>query len=111
LPETTVNQLIEMICRSFQPERSEGFEAKIHIHLEGEEGGDWIVQFLDQECRVETGSSEDANLNVEATAQDVIDIYDGRLDAMKAFMQGRLRLKGDRGLALRMVTMFKIDRK
>jgi putative sterol carrier protein len=40
------------------------------------------------------------------TAQDWLDMIGGKLNGQMAFMQGKLKLKGDMGLAMKVGAMF-----
>jgi putative sterol carrier protein len=42
-----------------------------------------------------------------ADARDAVKILTGQMDGTSAFMQGKLKLKGDMGLAMRLTTLFK----
>ncbi len=108
--ETTINNLVDLLVRSFLPERANGTDATVQVHLNGPQGGDWAVRIQGGTCKAEQAVLENANVRIEADAQDVIDIYDGKLDPMKAFMLGRLKLSGDKALALKMITLFRVDR-
>jgi putative sterol carrier protein len=107
--ETTINDLMDLLCRSFQAERSAGIDAAIQIHLSGEKGGDYGIVIKDQGCSANAGILPASNLKLEAAAQDVLDMYEGKLDPMKAFMQGRLRVSGDKAMALNLTTMFRLS--
>jgi len=55
------------------------------------------------------GPVDNANLTLTASAADYMAISNGELDAVKAFMQGRLKAKGDLGLALKFQSMFDFE--
>jgi putative sterol carrier protein len=46
-------------------------------------------------------------LTITVSAQDYIDISDGKLNEQLAFMTGKLTAKGDMSLAMKMPRMFK----
>ena len=50
---------------------------------------------------------EPANLTLLADANDWVKIMTGQMDATAAFMQGKLKIKGDMGLAIKMQSMFR----
>lgn len=108
MSETTINDLIDVLCRSFVADRAAGIDTAIQAHLTGEKGGDYGLVIKDKTCSVTQGILPAAALKVEAAAQDVLDIYSGKLDPMKAFMQGKLRINGDKALALKLTTMFRL---
>jgi putative sterol carrier protein len=50
---------------------------------------------------------EVANLTFLADSGDWVKIMTGQLDGMSAFMQGKLKVKGDRELAMKFQSLFK----
>lgn len=108
MSEITVEELMNRMPKAFKPEAAEGVEAVIQYHLDGEEGGDWVVSIQDQQCTVEKGTTEDPTMTLMADAEDYKDIILGNLDPMAAFMQQKVRLKGNLNLALGLTKYFKM---
>ena len=108
MSEITVKELMERMPKAFLPEKAKGVEAVIQYHLSGEEGGDWIITIKDGKCTVEEGVAENPTLTLEADAQDYKDVILGKLDGMAAFMQGKLKLKGNLNLAMKLTSFFKL---
>ena len=108
MSETTINDLMDLLCESFQPERAAGIDTAIQVHLSGDKGGDYGIVIKDQTCSANPGELTSASLKLEAAAQDILDMFNGKLDPMKAFMQGRLRLIGDKAVALKLTTLFRV---
>ena len=108
MSEITVKELMARMPKAFLPEKAKGVEAVIQYHLTGEEGGDWVITIKDGRCTVEEGVAENPRLTLTADAQDYKDIILGKLDGMKAFMQGKLQLKGDLNLAMKLTSFFKL---
>jgi len=108
MSEITVKELMDRMPKAFLPEKAKGVEAVIQYHLTGEEGGDWIITIKDGQCTVEEGVTENPTLTLEADAQDYKDVILGKLDGMTAFMQGKLRLKGNLNLAMKLTGFFKL---
>lgn len=106
--ETTIQDIIDRAPAAFVAERAAGMDVAIQVHLEGNGGGDWFATIQDQKLEISKGIHFSPNLTVQAKAQDVLDIYQGKLDAMRAFMQGKLRVSGDMGLAMRLIGVFKM---
>ena len=50
---------------------------------------------------------ETPNLTLSADSRDYVRILTGQLDPTAAFMSGKLKIKGDMGLAIKMTTMFR----
>jgi putative sterol carrier protein len=106
--KTTINDLFELLCQSFVPEKAAGVETAIQVHLTGENGGDYGIVIKDQTCSANPGILSSASLKLEAAAQDILDMFEGKMDPMKAFMQGKLRLMGDKAMALKLTTLFHV---
>jgi putative sterol carrier protein len=109
MAEITLQDLMTTILNGFQPEKAKGVDATVQINLTGKQGGDWWVHIKDQICKVEEGNFPEARLKLSAEGQDILDIFTGKLDGMRAFMMGKLHLKGDMGLALKLATLFHIQ--
>jgi putative sterol carrier protein len=108
MSEITVPELMNRMPKAFLPEKAEGVDAVIQYHLSGEEGGDWVVTIKDQKCTVEEGTTEDPTMTLEADAKDYKDVILGKLDPMAAFMQQKLKLKGNLNMAIGLTKYFKM---
>jgi putative sterol carrier protein len=106
--ELTIEDLMGRMPKAFQPEAAEGVNAVVQYHLSGEQGGDWVVRIGDGTCTVDKGTAETANLTLTADAADYQAIITGKLNAMAAFAGGKLKLKGDLPLAMKLMTFFKM---
>ncbi|MCC6147035.1 MAG: SCP2 sterol-binding domain-containing protein [Anaerolineaceae bacterium] len=109
MPERTIASLMELLPAAFLPEKSTGMDVVIQFHATGEGGGDWNVLIRDKSCRVQNGVASNPNLALEGKAQDFLDVFSGRLNAMQAYMQGKLVLRGDKMLAMRLAGFFKVS--
>ena len=107
--EFNLEDLQARLQRAFVPERAAGMDARIQLNLSGQNGGDWYVEIKDQKINLQQGSVASPNLTVAADYQDVMDMYQGRLDPTRAFMGGKIRLSGDTSLAMRLLGMFRMS--
>ncbi len=108
MAETTINDLFDLLIQSFVPERAAGVDTAIQVHLTGEKGGDYGIVIKDQTLTANPGILASASVKLEAAAQDILDMFEGKMDPMKAFMQGKLRLIGDKAMALKLTTLFHV---
>ena len=106
--ELTIARLMQLMPTAFLPEKAAGEAAEVQFHLKGDGGGDWILRIRDGGCAVRPGVIEAARLTLTAEAADYLAIVTGKLDAMSAFAQGKIKLKGDLALAMKLMGFFKI---
>jgi putative sterol carrier protein len=105
--DITIQDLMDRLPLSFLPEKAAGINAVVLFNLTGDRGGQWGVTIQDQHCTVAPGNIANPNVTLTADAQDCLDIFTGKLDGMKAFMQGKLKVTGDWGLAMKLTGLFK----
>ena len=109
MEELSLKKLIYKLPDYFQPERAAGVDVIVQVNLAGDKGGAWTVSIRDQTCKVVEGVHEMPVITIDAAAQNILDIIDGSLDPMVAYMTGKLTLKGDRSKAMKLLTLFKVD--
>jgi putative sterol carrier protein len=85
-----------------------GLNAVIQFNIEGDEGGDWYAVIKDQTCTVSEGVHDSPTLSLRMTGNDWIALCKGELNAVFAFMSGKLKAKGDIMLAQRLTKLFSI---
>ncbi|HSR48428.1 MAG TPA: SCP2 sterol-binding domain-containing protein [Anaerolineales bacterium] len=106
--ELTIAKLMDLMPKAFLPDKAAGVDADIQYHLTGEQGGDWVVTIRDGACKTAQGTVENPKLTLTADASDYIAIISGKLNAMAAFSEGRIKLKGDLALAMKLMNFFKL---
>lgn len=109
MSELTIESLMELLPQLFQPNRSEGVNTSINFDITGEGGGEWNVSIKNRQCVVSKGLAESPELGLKAKAQDILDIFTGRLDPKRALFFGCLKMTGSMKLALKLAEFFDID--
>ena len=107
MTEYNLQALMQLAINAFQPEKAAGINAKIQFNVSGSQGGDWVAIIKDQKLSVEQGSTPNPNLTLAADTQDIFEMIGGKMNPMQAFMQGKLQVKGDMRLAMRLVDLFR----
>jgi putative sterol carrier protein len=104
----TPDQLfMEELPKLFQPEKAGSTNATIQFDLSGEEAGTYNVKIADGQVAPAKGEAESADLTLTADGNDLVRIFTGQLDPTAAFMSGKLKIKGNMGLALKLQSIFK----
>ncbi|TYO96041.1 SCP2 sterol-binding domain-containing protein [Desulfallas thermosapovorans] len=84
------------------PSKMAGVTATYQFKLSGEGGGDYNVVFTDGAAQLNQGVADKPDITIAMEAADFKDLIEGKMDAMSAFMTGKLRVEGDMSLAMRL---------
>jgi putative sterol carrier protein len=103
---SSIQEIFDNIDQGFRPEKAEGVNAVFQFVLTGDNGGKYWVKVGNKQAEVHQGESESPTMTITSSASDYIALVNGELNAMQAFMQGKVKVKGDMGLALRLQAMF-----
>jgi putative sterol carrier protein len=106
---SSIQSTMKHMPEVFIPERAQGVDAVIQFGFTGDEAGEWAVHIHDGRCDVSPGRAEHAALQFAADSSDFLAILNGEMDGMRAFMQGKLQLAGDLGLAMKLLKLFDFD--
>lgn len=105
----SVAELFEKMPAAFLPEKAVGVDTIIQFKLSGEQGGEWYVVIKDQKCAVSQGVHPSPRMTLSADSSDLVKIMTGEMDGIQAFMQGKLRLQGDMGAAMKLMSVFRVS--
>ena len=106
--QVTPQQIFDSMPQALVPEKAGSTKAMIQFDLSGDQGGKWWVKIHDGQAESGKGDAPEApQLTLMADAMDYVKISLGQLDGTAAFMQGKLKIKGDMGLAIKMAGFFR----
>lgn len=103
---TNVAEIKKEMPGRFNPAASKGVNATYQFDLTGDGGETFHVNVNDGSCAVCDGAAGAANITITMTAADYVDMINGKLNPQMAFMGGKLKIKGDMSLALKMQQLF-----
>jgi putative sterol carrier protein len=103
---SSVEEVWTLMGDVFDPAKAAGVNAVYQFDLSGEGGGQYWVRVADSAFETGQGMHDAPTITLSATAEDYINMVNGDLNAMNAFMQGKIKVKGDVGLALKLQAMF-----
>ncbi len=86
----------------FKPEKAKGIDTVVQMDIKGPHGGIWTVTIKDQKMDVKEGTATLPKLSIEMTEVDFLDLVNGKLNGTMAFFTGKLKLKGDVAMALKL---------
>lgn len=91
----------ELPCR-FKPDKAKGIDTVIQMDINGPHGGKWTVTIRDQRIEVKERPHPQPKLSIEMAESDFLDLVNGKLNGAAAFFSGKLKLKGDVAVALKL---------
>lgn len=92
-------------AKTTQAELQKKINAVYRFDLSGPQGGTWIVDFTPANAGVRQ-ADEQAQCSVSLTDEDFLAMLAGKLDATMAFMSGKIKVKGDMMLAMKLGQFF-----
>ncbi len=106
----TGKELIERLGAKVakDPSVASNFGAIYKFVLEGEGGGTWLVDLKDAPGAREGDGEADCAISLSAT--DFVDLIEGRANGQQLYFQGKLRIDGNLGLALKLQNLADLAR-
>ena len=105
---SSASEAFASIQESFDASKAAGAAGTILFDLSGEGGGKWAVKIAEGACELIEGGIESPTTTLSMSAEDFVGMVNGTVNAMAAFMQGKIKLQGDMGLAMKFQTIFGI---
>jgi putative sterol carrier protein len=102
----TVKESFDAMPGRFRSHKAAGTSAVIQYDVSGEGGGTWTAVIKDGTCTLNQGPATNPNLTLQIAAQDWLDMLSGKQSGQMLFMSGKLKIKGDMGLAMKLGSMF-----
>lgn len=87
------------------PAKMKGVSAVYQFDLSGDNGGVFHVAVDDGKPSVVEGAHDSPNITISMSADDFDSMLDGKLNATSAFMAGKLKVKGDMSLAMKLQSL------
>ncbi len=101
-----VQEIFDAMPSKFKKDAAAGMNAVYQYDVTGDEGGKWYTAIADGELTVGQGEHENPNITITVADTDYIDMVSGKLNGQTAFLTGKLKIKGDMSLAMKLGTLF-----
>lgn len=109
MPEvTSINEAMSRMEERFNPKKAAGVTGTVQLQLTGGQAGTWAISIHDGTYDVIEGGVPSPTTTLIMSSEDYLGMVNGTVNAMAAFMQGRIKLQGDMGLAMKFQSVFGI---
>jgi putative sterol carrier protein len=105
-PDSTPQQVFDGMRQSFQGEKAKGVHARYQWELTGPNGGEWWIDVDDGKYKMGKGKISNPSVTFVAKDKDWVAVSNGKLGGTWAYMTGRLKIRGDQGLARKLGEIF-----
>jgi len=89
------------------PGRLGGIKGVFQFEITGTDPGNYFLAIGESGAKVTEGISDSPNVTITMASNDFVDMVEGRLDSVTAFMGGKLKVKGDMMLAMQLQNLLK----
>ena len=90
---------------NLDPEKIKGIDATYQWDITGDGGGKWFAKFSEGGAEVGEGEAESPNITITVSAENWMDIVNGKLNGQMAFLTGKLKIQGDMSLAMKLQSL------
>lgn len=87
--------------------KNKGVNGVYQFELSGEEPLDFYFKLSDGVSEVVEGKADNPSITISMSGSDFKDMQNGNLNGMAAFMSGKLKVKGDMSLAMKLENLIK----
>src|SRR5438477_6974592 len=103
---STPQQVFDGMRQSFQANKAKGVHARYQWALSGPNGGEWWIDVNDGTYKMGKGKIDNPNVTFVAKDKDWVAVSNGQLGGTWAYLSGRLKIRGDQGVARKLGEIF-----
>lgn len=107
-PMVQIGDVFEEMAKHFKSGAATGLNVAYQFNISGPQGGIWAFKIVNSACELVKGGVDAPSVEISLADKDWMAIREGKLNSQMAFMQGKLKIKGDMNLAMKLQSMFPI---
>jgi len=107
MSKVSFRDLIAKMTTAFDFRAADNLAATIQFRVTGKEPGNYYLHIENDKCAFHEGVAESPTATIHTPSEVWIAITSGEMDAALAYIQGKFRVEGDKGLLLKMRELFK----
>jgi len=104
--DSTTQDVFDAMRGSFQPAKAQGVHARYQWDLSGPNGGQWWIDVENGTYKMGKGKISNPSVTFIARDKDWVAICRDQLSGTWAYVTGRLKVRGDQGIARKLGEMF-----
>jgi putative sterol carrier protein len=104
--QSEVREVLEAMPSAFLPNKAGNAKALFQLNLTGEDGGQWVMDVADGQCQVREETAPRSDVTLTMDAKDFVALSRDELDAIRAFMTGKIKVSGNVGLVMQLLNWF-----
>lgn len=98
----STREIFESMRDKIDPAKTKGVKAVYQFEITGADAGNWYADVQDGSFTISEGTAPNPNVTITSDSADWAKIVTGELNTQMAFMSGKLKIKGDMGLAMKL---------
>ena len=99
----TIKDIFDAMPGRFNADGAGDWEADIQFRFASDAGEEpWFLSVHDGECKTGAGEVDDPAATIKAPAETWVGMTTGTVDAMGAFMSGKLQIEGNIGIVMKL---------
>jgi putative sterol carrier protein len=104
--DSTPQEIFDSMRGSFQANKAKGVHARYQWNLSGPQGGEWWIDVNDGNYKMGKGKIDGPNVTFVAKDKDWVAVSNHQMGGTWAYLTGRLKIRGDQGLARKLGEIF-----
>ncbi len=104
MPET-VRELFAVLPERFDPADWEGHDVTMNFDISGDEASQWTAHIVDGTLAIQEGVAPNPDMTMITSDEDLLAMVNGDLNPVSAFMQGRVKIKGEMKWGLKLQSL------
>ena len=104
--DSTPQEIFDSMRGSFQANKAKGVHASYQWDLSGPNGGEWWIDVEDGTYKMGKGKIPNPSVTFIAKDKDWVAICHDQLSGTWAYVSGRLKVRGDQGIARKLGEIF-----
>jgi putative sterol carrier protein len=104
--DSTPQEVFDSMRGSFQSAKAKGVHARYQWDLSGPQGGEWWIDVNDGTYKMGKGKIDNPSVTFVAKDKDWVAVSNHQMGGTWAYLTGRLKIRGDQGLARKLGEIF-----